>query len=89
MTVRISSAIARRVTLLFRAKARFLTRAQLAPHDLAGHGPGELVHELDFARRLMRGEPRSTGLAESCAVLPIAERNSGPLRSLSMPAALM
>jgi len=33
--------------------------------------------------------PRSIGLAESCAVLPIAERNSGPLRSPTMPAVFM
>ena len=46
------------VSLLFGAKAHFLTRAQLTAHNLAGHSRGEVFHELDFSRSLMRGQPR-------------------------------
>src|SRR5215831_19226036 len=52
------TAAPRAATLSLRAKARFLTRAQFAAHNLAGNRRGELVHELDFARRLMRGKSR-------------------------------
>jgi len=40
-------------------------------------------------RTMFQTFPRSTGLSVSCADLPIAERNSGPLRSRPVSAAVM
>src|SRR2546428_9357283 len=42
----------------------FLRRAQRAPDDLAGSGERQLLHELDDARVLVRGESRANVFLE-------------------------